>query len=176
MNNKKNNILIPQKMENMDEIEIKNINCGKNFTFFQKKNNELFGCGDNTKEQLGISNNLNTKNEVFQPIEIEQFSFLVVNKISCGEKHSIAIVKDNTSDLINIWGWGSNEFGQLGLGCQVSLSKPRPNHYLLEFINHNPIDISTGHNHTIILLQRKDFDEKNNDENLIKLIFDNAKI
>ena len=176
MNNKKNNILIPQKMENMDEIEIKNINCGKNFTFFQKKNNELFGCGDNTKEQLGISNNLNTKNEVFIPIEIEQFSFLVVNKISCGEKHSIAIVKDNTSDLINIWGWGSNEFGQLGLGCQVSLSKPRPNHYLLEFINHNPIDISTGHNHTIILLQRKDFDEKNNDENLIKLIFDNAKI
>ena len=175
-NDNKKNIIIPEKMENMDEIEIKNINCGKNFTFFQKKNNELFGCGDNTKEQLGISNNLNTKNEFIIPIEIEQFSFLVVNKISCGEQHSIAIIKDNTSDLINIWVWGSNEYGQLGLGCQVSSSKPRPNHYLLEFINHNPIDISTGNNHTIILLQRKDYDEKNNDDNLIKLIFDNAKI
>ena len=163
-------------MEYFDETEIKNIKCGKNFTFFQKKNNDLLGCGNNSKEQLGITSNININNDVIVPTEIEQFSFLVVNKLSCGEDHSIAIIKDNTSDLVNIWCWGSNEFGQLGLGCHVSVSKPRPNHYLLEFINHKPIDISTGNNHTIILLQRKDYDEKNNDENLIKLIFDHAKI
>ena len=174
--NEKKNILTPEKMQNLDEIEIKTIKCGKNFTFFQKKNNDLFGCGDNSKEQLGISSNINTNKEIILPIEIEQFSFLVVNRISCGEEHTIAIIKDNTSDLVNIWCWGSNEFGQLGLGCHVTTSKPKPNHYLLEFINHKPIDISTGNNHTIILLQRKDFDEKNNDENLIKLIFDNVKI
>ena len=175
-NDERKNIMIPEKMEILDEIEIKYIQCGKNFTFFQKKNNDLLGCGDNKKEQLGISNNINIKNEVIIPTEIEQFSFLIVNRISCGEEHSIAIIKDNTSDLVNIWCWGSNEFGQLGLGCHVLLSKPRPNHYLLEFINHKPIDISTGNNHSIILLQRKDFDEKNNDENLIKLIFDNVRI
>ena len=172
----KKNIFIPEKMEYFEEIEIKNIKCGKNFTFFQKKNNDLLGCGNNSKEQLGITSNININNDVIVPTEIEQFSFLVVNKLSCGEDHSIAIIKDNTSDLVNIWCWGSNEFGQLGLGCHVSVSKPRPNHYLLEFINHKPIDISTGNNHTIILLQRKDYDEKNNDENLIKLIFDHAKI
>ena len=175
-NNGDKNVFIPEKIGNLDEIEIKKIKCGKNFTFFQKKNNDLLGCGDNSKEQLGISNNSNTKKEFIIPTEIEQFSFLEVNKISCGEAHSIAIIKDNTSDLVNIWCWGSNEFGQLGLGCHVSMSKPRPNHYLLEFINHKPIDISTGNNHTIILLQRKDFDEKNNDENLIKFICNYAKI
>ena len=175
-NHEKKNILIPEKIEGLEEFEIKNIQCGKNFSFFQKKNNDLLGCGDNSKDQLGISNNSNNiNNEIIIPTEIEQFSFLVVNRISCGEEHSIAIIKDNTSDLTNIWCWGSNEFGQLGLGCHVSVSKPKPNHYLLEFINHKQIDIATGGFHTIILLQRKDFDEKNNDETLIKLIFDNSK-
>ena len=178
----KKNILLPEKIEGFEEYEIKDIYCGKNFTFFQKKNNDLLGCGDNSKEQLGITINNNTNdntninNEIFIPTEIEQFSFLVVNRISCGEEHSIAIIKDNTSDLVNIWCWGSNEYGQLGLGCYVNTSKPKPNHYLLEFINHKPIDISTGSFHTIILLQRKDFNQNNNDETLIKLIFDNSKI
>ena len=176
----KKNILSPEKLEGFEEYEIKNIYCGKNFSFFQKKNNDLLGCGDNSKEQLGITINTNTNtninNDIFIPTEIEQFSFLVVNRISCGEEHSIAIIKDNTSDLVNIWCWGSNEYGQLGLGCNVNTSKPKPNHYLLEFINHKPIDISTGSFHSIILLQRKDFNQSNNDETLIKLIFDNSKI
>ena len=176
----KKNILSPEKLEGFEEYEIKNIYCGKNFTFFQKKNNDLLGCGDNSKEQLGITINTNTNtninNDIFIPTEIEQFSFLVVNRISCGEEHSIAIIKDNTSDLVNVWCWGSNEYGQLGLGCNVNTSKPKPNHYLLEFINHKPIDISTGSFHSIILLQRKDFNQSNNDETLIKLIFDNSKI
>ena len=171
------NALVPEKLDYLEEYEIKSIQCGKNFTFFQKKNNDLLGCGDNNKEQLGITNNTNNiNNQYFIPTEIEQFSFLTVNRISCGEEHSIAIIKDNTSNLVNIWCWGSNEFGQLGLGCHVNVSKPKPNHYLLEFINHKPIDISTGSHHTLILLQRNDYDEKNSDETLIKIIFDNAKI
>ena len=171
------NAFVPEKLDYLEEYEIKSIQCGKNFTFFQKKNNDLLGCGDNNKEQLGITNNTNNiNNQYFIPTEIEQFSFLTVNRISCGEEHSIAIIKDNTSNLVNIWCWGSNEFGQLGLGCHVNVSKPKPNHYLLEFINHKPIDISTGSHHTLILLQRNDYDEKNSDETLIKIIFDNAKI
>ena len=171
------NAFVPEKLDYLEEYEIKSIQCGKNFTFFQKKNNDLLGCGDNNKEQLGITNNTNNiNNQYFIPTEIEQFSFLTVNRISCGEEHSIAIIKDNTSNLVNIWCWGSNEFGQLGLGCHVNVSKPKPNHYLLEFINHKPIDISTGSHHTLILLQRNDYDEKNSDETLIKIIFYNAKI
>ena len=125
---------------------------------------------------MGISSNINTNKEIILPLEIEQFSFLVVNRISCGEEHTIAIVKDNTSDLVNIWCWGSNEFGQLGLGVHINTSKPKPNHYLLEFINHKPIDISAGNNHSIILLQRKDYNELNSDESLSELIFKYSKI
>ena len=178
------NILIPQKLEDyFDDIEIKNIICGKNFTFFQTKNNDLLGCGNNDKEQLGIQDNNNPQhistrmcNDYIIPTEIEQFALLKVNKIVCGEDHCLAIIKDTISDLVNIWCWGSNSYGQIGLGSHINIGKPKPNHYLLEFINHKPIDISVGKNHSLLLLQRKDFNELNNDETLSKIIFKYSKI
>ena len=178
------NVLIPEKLKNyVDDIEIKDIICGKNFSFFQTKNNELLACGNSDKSQLGIQENMNfqrnmTKmcNDYIIPTEIEQFSLLKVMKISCGEEHCLAIIKDTTCDIINIWGWGSNKYGQLGLGSHVNISKPKPIHYLLEFINHWPVDISTGRNHSIILLQRKDYNELNSDESLSELIFKYTKI
>ena len=179
------NIIIPEKLRDyLDDIEIKNIICGKNFTFFQTKNNELLGCGSNDKEQLGIQTNkfISEKNTAAMsnyyiiPTEIEQFAFLKILKISCGEEHSLAIIKDNTCDIINIWCWGSNHYGQLGLGSHIIISKPKPIHYLLEFINHIPLDISTGKNHSVILLQRKDYNELNSDETLSELIYKYSKI
>ena len=178
------NIITPEKLRDyLDDIEIKNIICGKNFTFFQTKNNELLGCGNNDKEQLGIQTNkfISEKNTKFSnyytiPTEIEQFAFLKILKISCGEEHSLAIIKDNTCDIINIWCWGSNHYGQLGLGSHIIISKPKPIHYLLEFINHIPLDISTGKNHSVILLQRKDYNELNSDETLSELIYKYSKI
>jgi alpha-tubulin suppressor-like RCC1 family protein len=181
-------VLFPQKLEEyLDDIEIKEIICGKNFSFFQTKNNDLLGCGNNDKDQLGIQDNFignsNSKksktkmcNDYIIPTEIEQFSLLKVIKIVCGEEHCLAIIKDTISDILNIWCWGSNVYGQLGLGSHINLSKPKPNHYLLEFINHKPIDISVGNNHSIILLQRKDYNELNNDETLTNLIFNYSKI
>ena len=182
---KKCNVLTPVQLEEyLDDIEIKEIICGKNFTFFQTKNNDLLGCGNNDKEQLGVqdyNNNLHNSstkmcNDYIIPTEIEQFTLLKVMKIVCGEEHCLAIIKDTISNLINIWCWGSNNFGQIGLGSHVNFSKPKPNHYLLEFINHEPIDISVGNNHSIILLQRKDYDELNKDETLTELIFNYSKI
>ena len=178
------NVMTPEKLSDiLEDIEINNIVCGKNFTFFQAKNSELLGCGNNDKGQLGIQQNKSISdkkpkicNDIIFPTEIEQFSFLKVLKISCGEEHSLAIIKDNTCDIINIWGWGSNHYGQLGLGAHIIMSMPKPIHYLLEFINHIPIDISTGKNHSIILLQRKDYNELNSDETLRELISKYSKI
>ena len=177
-------VFTPEKLQDyIEEIEIKNIECGKNFSFFQTKNNDLLACGNNDKEQLGIHDNtpsqhMSTKmcNDFIIPTEIEQFSLLKVIKIACGEEHCIAIIKDTISDLLNIWCWGDNNYGQLGLGSHVKISKPKPNHFLLEFINHMPIDISVGNNHSIILLQRKDYNRNDNDEILTKLIFKYSKI
>ena len=177
-------ILTPLKLQDyFDDIEIKDIVCGSNFSFFITKNNEVLACGNNDKEQLGIQeNNIPQKsitkrcNDYIIPTEIEQFFNLKANKIVCGEEHCLAIIKDTISDLENIWCWGSNQFGQIGLGTYVKTSKPKPNHFLLEFINHKIIDISAGKNHSIILLQRKDYNELNNDETLTKLIFKYTKI
>ena len=96
-------------------------------------------------------------NDYIIPTEIEQFPLLIVVKISCGEEHCLAVIKDTTRDVINSWAWDLNKYGQLGLGSHVNNSNLKPIHYLLEFINHWMVDILTGRNHSIILLQRKDY-------------------
>ena len=178
-------ICIPERMQEnlMDEIEIKNIICGKDFSFFLTKNDEILACGNNDKEQLGIQENnekqnKNTKmcNDYIIPTEVEQFSLLKVIKLVCGEAHCIAIIKDTISNIINVWCWGNNNFGQLGLGSHIEQSKPKPNHYILEFVNHKAKDISVGRNHSIVLLKRKEYNEDNNDDVLSELIFKYSKI
>ena len=172
-------ILSPLKLQDyLGDIEIKDIICGSNFTFFQTKNDDLLACGNNDKEQLGIQENKTFQkslnkicNDYITPTEIEQFFKLKAVKIACGEEHCLAIIKDTISNLENIWCWGANQFGQIGLGSYVKKSKPKPNHFLLEFINHKILDISAGKNHSMILLQRKDYNELNNDETLTNLIF-----
>ena len=98
-------ILVPEKiLDYLDDIEIKNIECVSNYTFFQTKNNDLLACGNNDKEQLGIQDNnvpQMTKmcNDYIIPTEIEQFSLLKVNQIACGEEHCLAIIKDTNISL-----------------------------------------------------------------------------
>ena len=66
------------------------------------------------------------------------------------------MVQDSITKDINIWSWGNNKKGQLGLGTDIKNSKPKPIPGLLEFINHCPKDITCGQNHCLVLLVRKD--------------------
>lgn len=45
------------------------------------------------------------------PTLIDELSGLGVVSLSCGDRHSFAVTSDGT-----VYGWGSNEFGQLGIG------------------------------------------------------------
>eukprot|EP01124_Arcella_intermedia_P025572 TRINITY_DN4597_c0_g1_i1.p1 TRINITY_DN4597_c0_g1~~TRINITY_DN4597_c0_g1_i1.p1 ORF type:complete len:514 (-),score=118.61 TRINITY_DN4597_c0_g1_i1:43-1584(-) len=66
----------------------------------------LYACGQNDRGQLGLGN---TANQVI-PTEIKEISGNTL-KVSCGENHSIALLSDGS-----LYGWGYNEYGQLGIG------------------------------------------------------------
>ena len=90
------------------------------------------------------------------PTKVNQFYNLEIIKVVCGEDNCIAMVKDSTTKTINIWSWGSNKKGQLGLGNDIQNSRPKPIPTLLEYINHSPKDITCGKNHCLVLLERND--------------------
>ena len=153
---KKNIIYIPRKVVLSNEI--KNIFCGKDFTVFHTEEKEILVCGNNEECQLGIGkeaySEYKNNNDCYKPTQVEQFYNLEILKVSCGENFCIAMVKDSITKIVNIWSWGSNKEGQLGLGNNAKNSRPKPIPILLEYINHIPKDITCGKNHCLVLLER----------------------
>ena len=152
----KNIIYIPRKVVLSNEI--KNIFCGKDFTVFHTEEKEILVCGNNEECQLGIGKESYSEykkdNDCYKPTQVEQFYNLEILKVSCGENFCIAMVKDSITKIVNIWSWGSNKEGQLGLGNNDKNSRPKPIPILLEYINHTPKDISCGKSHCLVLLER----------------------
>ena len=160
-------IILPKKLVLNNEID--NIFCGKDFTVFLTGHKEILVCGNNDEGQLGIENDIysifENDKDCLNPTKVEQFYNLEIIKVVCGENSCIAMVRDSTTKEVNIWSWGNNKEGQLGLGSDIEKSKPKPIPSLLEYINHYPKDIACGKNHCLVLLERND--EINTDDNKI---------
>ena len=138
----KSRIFTPQKITSLQNKKITDIQCGKTFSMFIDSNGGLYSCGVNDLYQLGIPD-LPPQNHVKNydsqcmdyiiPTRLEYFIDMKVEKISCGEAHCVAIVKDIHSNTKLIWSWGNNRYGQLGLGDKIKVSLPKPITYLFDY-------------------------------------------
>jgi len=157
-NNIQCRIAKPKKIDKLLKSKIIAISCGDNFSFFQSKNNEIFTCGNNDTNQLSFEDyypNLKKQcNDFIIPIQIETFCDLKVTKITCGQNHCLAIVKDSLSNTITAWCWGDNSYGQLGLGMNNKRKPPTIINTLLEYVS-LPFDIACGKNFSIVCLKRE---------------------
>ena len=77
-------------------------------------------------------------------------------EISCGEAHCVAIIKTNQTYDKNVWSWGNNRYGQLGLGNTIDCSLPKPNTYLIEYKNNKFESVSCGGFHSLCLINSTD--------------------
>ena len=96
---------------------------------FVDTNGGLYACGVNDLKQLGIPEpppqthlkNMDGQCKDFViPTKLIYFINLKVEKISCGEAHCVAIIKTNQTYDKNVWSWGNNRYGQLGLGKETN--------------------------------------------------------
>ena len=71
-----------------------------------KNDNTLWGCGNNQYGQLGLRDT--TNRNTFTQITTNANN---IKSIYCGYYHTFILENDGT-----LWGCGSNQFGQLGLG------------------------------------------------------------
>ena len=175
----------PEKIEEISDEIICDIKCGKTFSMFINKKRELFACGVNDLNQLGIQElpskeHLYNKNEEMcsdfvYPIKVDYFLNMKVEQISCGEGHCLAIIKDMLSNTQTIWSWGNNKFGQLGQGTIIKRSLPRPINCLFEYNNYIFDKVACGGFHSLCLIKHKDKINyiKEDFEKIICLIIDN---
>ena len=111
------------------------------------KSNKCYVWGYNYQGQLGLGDN----KTYGTPIEL---SLINVLSISCGRFHTVALVSlcESESGFISsnenqIYIWGDNTFGQLGLGDNDDRNIP----HKLNLCNHCIISVSCGCMHTMAL-------------------------
>ena len=112
-----------------------NILCGSQHTFILKNDGTLWGTGDNSSGQLGLSATVYPNVNSFNKVNVDN-----VKKVICGDNFSYIIKNDNT-----IWSTGANTYGQLGLGNTDTK-------YLFTNVSINNVkQIACGGSHTMIL-------------------------
>ena len=104
-----------------ETLEIKDFKLGNEFIEVLLTNGDVYTCGINQKNQLGVPNQTVLESQNSEKI----FNFFKVSlpekiiQIETGYENSIAV--SNTGKL---YGWGSNYYGQVGLTNKSSINKP----------------------------------------------------
>jgi len=106
----------PRKvLSTIGQMRMIDIGCCQNTSFALSCNGEVYCWGYNGNGQLGIGNCANQAN----PVKVTQLESHMIKKVACGFSHVFAL-----SDEGQLFGWGSNSYGQLGIGNKTSQNTP----------------------------------------------------
>ena len=125
-------------------LELESVVSGSSHNLACTKDGKVFSWGSNTDYQTGLLDSDANENGVFDRPTIVQFPEAVkVRCVSAGAKHSVALASSG-----KLFMWGSNSFGQLGLGKEVEISR---HPQVVKGIEGLPIaNIACGSFHTFI--------------------------
>jgi len=105
---------LPQLLAAFQNKNVMQVACGAHCTFFICSSGEVWACGRNEHGSLACRSG--TVRQA-APLSIRALSNLGVKQIFVGACHGLALT--NTGGLVS---WGSNMYGQLGLGNQYPTS------------------------------------------------------
>ncbi len=106
----------PKLINALKKLYVVQIVCGRGHSLVLTKSGELYGFGYNKGGQIGCGN---TRNQ-FTPININGFNNEKIVSIACGGGHSLVL-----TNIGQVYSWGSNSFGQLGLGNSAIQDRPK---------------------------------------------------
>ncbi|XP_070528774.1 probable E3 ubiquitin-protein ligase HERC4 isoform X3 [Cardiocondyla obscurior] len=130
-----------QLISGLDAFVFRKIACGNCHTLAVNERGRLFSWGSNLNGQLGLNSVDSTERA---PRMVKVFGTNVIVQVACGVEHSIALT--NNGDL---YAWGNNREGQLGLGSLTDTEIKPKKIYSLAAI---PIAfIACGGYHTVVI-------------------------
>ncbi|MCJ8730258.1 hypothetical protein PDJAM_G00182160 [Pangasius djambal] len=132
---------LPVKIEGLGAVAA--IACGQDHSLALCDSGQVFSWGAGGEGQLGHSSPV-AKCPKPVPVQLKLPFQIPVVQVACGDFHSLALTKGG-----EVFSWGQNKYGQLGLGKSVDL-QPEP--ALIRFLVGVPvIQISAGGSHTLAL-------------------------
>eukprot|EP01122_Echinamoeba_exundans_P000373 TRINITY_DN10331_c0_g1_i1.p1 TRINITY_DN10331_c0_g1~~TRINITY_DN10331_c0_g1_i1.p1 ORF type:complete len:996 (-),score=143.11 TRINITY_DN10331_c0_g1_i1:1-2583(-) len=109
-------------------------------SLFLTEDNRLWSCGYNFTGELGVGSKENSL--VPKPISFFQNKAKIVS-VAVGSQHTLVLLADG-----ELYSWGYNKFGQLGLGNTLDHLLPER----ISFFNGCPVEqIFGGYRHTLLL-------------------------
>ncbi|XP_078265302.1 X-linked retinitis pigmentosa GTPase regulator isoform X2 [Rhinoraja longicauda] len=91
--------------------------CGRNHTLIWTEQGNIYAAGDNSEGQLGLGDN--EERTTFQRVEYFKGK-RKIKQLAAGSNISAALTEDG-----NLFMWGDNSEGQIGLGLETSAFLPR---------------------------------------------------
>jgi len=119
------------------------VSCGGMYSMALDTQGQLFSWGNNSYGQLGLGDCIMRK--LPTPLPVETFAGDAVEFMSAGGFHTAAVTKNG-----NLYLWGSNHTGQLGMDTYNDYAKPA----ILPPFDESPVCIvSCCSQHTIVVLK-----------------------
>uniref|UniRef100_A0A8C1N4E0 HECT and RLD domain containing E3 ubiquitin protein ligase 4 n=1 Tax=Cyprinus carpio TaxID=7962 RepID=A0A8C1N4E0_CYPCA len=102
----------------LDAQNIVAVSCGEAHTLALNDKGQVFAWGLGSDGQLGLSN---IEDCIRVPRTVKSLSEVHIAQVACGYWHSLALARGG-----QIFSWGQNKYGQLGLGMQgAGVSSPQ---------------------------------------------------
>ncbi|XP_045854008.1 probable E3 ubiquitin-protein ligase HERC6 isoform X1 [Meles meles] len=109
----------PKPIQALETLRVDLVSCGKEHSLAVCYKGRVFAWGAGSEGQLGIGE---FKEINLIPRKIKTLTDIKIIQVSCGHHHSLALSEDG-----QLFSWGSNSHGQLGLGkeCPSQASPQR---------------------------------------------------
>ncbi|KAJ3829718.1 RCC1/BLIP-II [Lentinula raphanica] len=101
---------------------VSSVGCTWNGTYILDALGILYATGDNSRGQLGHSSQL--PSVLPSPVEVSFATASRISNIACGSEHVLITRTESPGVTPEVWGWGWNEHGNLGLGSTLDIRVP----------------------------------------------------
>ncbi|KAL9646671.1 hypothetical protein ABK040_001094 [Willaertia magna] len=130
--------------------KVVDISCGAYHTIFLTESHFLYGTGLNIFGQLGLYGEEVTESEIYEPIRIDHFDYLVyegdyISNVQCGACHSCFISKGGKMFVS-----GFNFNGEIGMGKEKFLKVPKTPKLDGDYLPYIK-GVACGGDHTLVL-------------------------
>ena len=121
----------PTKLKSLEEQNIIRVTAGRNFCIALNDKDEIYNWGNGEYAAFGDGANENyyvpTLNNHFEYLRTEEA--LKVKKMKSSESYSVALMKNG-----KLYGWGSNEHGQMGIKAEIGMEMYETVNFVTEVI------------------------------------------